>query len=119
MRLAWLLAACFLAAILALVHLTALERFWYWYFPWFDVPVHFLGGALMATAVIGVLHSYRPRVFLSVIFLGALGWEGFELLINAEREANFVLDTSIDLLMDALGAFVAYGIARLTLWRST
>jgi hypothetical protein len=117
MRLAWLLAALVLAALLAGVHLYALPHYWYWYFPWLDVPVHFLGGAFMGAAVAGVLGAYKPRTFLLVVAFGAISWELFEFSINAEREANFILDTSLDLLMDALGITVSYAAARLTLWR--
>lgn len=119
MRLAWLFVALVLAALLAAVHLYALPHFWYWYYPWLDVPVHFLGGAFMAAAVVGVLGSYKPKTFALVVLTGAIGWELFELAINVEREANFVLDTSLDLLMDALGAIFVYVLARLTIWRSS
>jgi len=117
MRLVWLFAALVLAALLAGVHLYALPNFWYWYFPWLDLPVHLLGGAFMATAVVGVLGRYRPKTFLLVVALGALGWEFFELLINAEREHNFVFDTALDLLMDTLGITLSYALARLSIWR--
>lgn len=117
MRLAWLIAALVLACLLAGVHLYALPNFWYWYFPWLDVPVHLLGGAFMATAVIGVLGRYQPKTFFAIVVAGAVGWELFELAINFRREANFVLDTSIDLLMDALGITLSYAVARLTIWR--
>jgi hypothetical protein len=117
MRLPWLVAALVLAALLAGVHIHALLHFWYWYFPWLDIPVHILGGAFMAAASVGVLRSYKPRAFLLVVVAGALGWEFFEFVINVEHEANFVLDTALDLLMDTLGIVLAYGIARLTIWR--
>jgi hypothetical protein len=118
MRLAWLIIALLLALLLAGVHLHALPHFWYWYYPWLDVPVHFIAGAVMAAAVIGVLGRCRPKTFLIAVTLGALGWEVFELLINTDRESNFILDTSLDLLMDTLGITMMYLIARLTSWRS-
>jgi hypothetical protein len=117
MRLAWLFAAFLLAVLLASVHVVALEHFWYWYFPWLDVPVHLLGGLFMATAVIGFLGRYSPRLFLIIVAVGALGWELFEFIINIDREANFLFDTSLDLLMDAVGITLSYAIARLTIWR--
>ena len=117
MRLAWLLAALVFASLLAGVHLYALPHYWYWYFPWLDVPVHFLGGLFMATAVVGVLKDFKPRTFFLIVIAGAVGWELFELLINAERERNFIFDTSLDLLMDTLGIVLAYIVARLTIWR--
>ena len=113
------MAALTLAAALAWLHVTALGSYWYWYYPWLDVPVHFLAGALIATAVIGVLGSFRPYVFAASVLLGAVGWEVFELVINTEREANFILDTSLDLLMDVLGISISYAAARTTIWRST
>ena len=117
MRLAWLVAACVLAALLAGVHLYALPHYWYWYFPWLDVPVHLLGGLFMGTAVVGVLGRFRPRIFLIVVTVGAVGWELFELGINYTREINFVFDTALDLLMDAIGIILSYAVARLTIWR--
>lgn len=119
MRLPWLIAALILALALAWLHVTALGSYWYWHFPWLDVPVHFLAGMLMATAVIGVFGSFRPYAFFVAVLAGAVGWEIFEFAINAERETNFIFDTSLDLLMDTLGIALVYGIARLTLWRST
>jgi hypothetical protein len=117
MRLAWLFAAFILAAALASIHLTALPNLWYWYYPWLDTPVHLLGGAFMGAAVVGVLNVRKPKIFLVAIAAGALGWEVFEFFINADREANFILDTSLDLLMDSLGAILVYLAARLTIWR--
>lgn len=117
MRLAWLCIALVLAALLAGVHIYSLTNYWYWYFPWLDVPVHFLGGLFMGAAVVGFLGKAKPRTFLFVVAAGAIGWELFELIINSEREANFLLDTSLDLLMDTLGIVVAYLGARLTIWR--
>ena len=117
MRLAWLSIALVLAALLAGVHIYALLNYWYWYYPWLDVPVHFLGGAFMGSAVVGFLGKAKPRTFLLVVVAGAVGWELFELLINTEREANFALDTSLDLLMDTLGITLAYVAARKTIWR--
>lgn len=118
MRLTWLIAALVLVTVLAAVHLYALPNYWYWYFPWLDVPVHFLGGMVMATAVIGVLGRYKPRTFLILTVGGAIGWELFQYFIYVQREANFIFDTSLDLLMDALGITLVYLIARITLWRS-
>ena len=117
MRLPWLLAALVLAALLAAVHLYALPHYWYWHYPWIDVPLHFLGGLFMGTAVVGVLGTFKPRTFLLSVVMGAIGWEVFEVFINTERGANFVLDAARDLLMDTLGIVLAYLAARLTIWR--
>ncbi|MDP3402991.1 MAG: hypothetical protein Q8S35_03510 [bacterium] len=117
MRFAWLLSALILAGILALLQHYALANLLYWHYLWFDTLMHFVGGLTVATFGIALLVKRRALVFLIAMFGVAIGWELFELLINAEREANFYFDTSLDLLMDALGMTTAYFLARLSIWR--
>ncbi len=117
MRFVWLLSALILASTLALLQHYALANLLYWYYPWFDTMMHFLGGLTVATFGIALLAKRRVLIFLIAMFGVAIGWELFELLINAEREENFVFDTSLDLLMDALGMTVTYFLARLSIWR--
>lgn len=117
MRFAWLLSALILASTLALLQHYALANLLYWYYPWFDTMMHFLGGLALASFGVALLAKRRAFIFLGAMFGIAVGWEFFELVINAEREANFVFDTSLDLLMDALGMTVTYIAARLSIWR--
>lgn len=119
MRLYWLIAAMVLAAGLAALHIYALDTYLYWRFVWLDVPVHFLGGLTLSMLVIGLIRNFHPKTFVLVMAGVIAGWEVFELLIQTQREANFAFDTALDLLMGALGAVVAYALARFTLWRST
>ena len=118
MRLWWLIPALILAAGLAVLHTYALDTYLYWRFVWLDVPVHFVGGLAIAMLLIGVLQTFRPVAFLLLIVVAIAGWEVFEFVIQTQREANFVFDSSLDVLMGALGALVAYILARFTLWRS-
>jgi len=118
MRLSWLLVALALASVLASLQHYALANFLYWHYPWFDTFMHFLGGTAVASFCIALLDRRRALVFLGGMFGIAAGWELFELGLNAEREANFVFDTSLDLLMDAVGMTAAYLAARFTIWRS-
>lgn len=118
MRLLWLTGALILSAGLAVLHYYALTDYLYWQYVWLDVPVHFLGGLALAMLLIGVLRNFHPRAFLFLMAGVILGWEAFELLIQTQREANFVFDTALDLLMGSLGALCAYALARFTLWRS-
>ncbi len=118
MRLYWLIAALLFASLLAYLQHEALTNLWYWYYPWFDTLMHFIGGLALAVFGIALLHKRRALIFLAGMLGIAVGWELFELAINAQREANFAFDTSLDLLMDACGMSLAYVAARLTLWRS-
>ncbi|HRH55310.1 MAG TPA: hypothetical protein PK609_00370 [Candidatus Paceibacterota bacterium] len=118
MRLAWLLAALVLASLVAYIQYVALEYWLYWTYTWLDTFVHFLGGLTVAVFGVALLDKRRALVFLGAMFGIAIGWELFELGINAQREANFAFDTSLDLLMDALGMTLGYTAARFTIWRS-
>jgi hypothetical protein len=119
MRLLWLAAALVLAALLALFEREALEYFIYWRYPWSDTFMHLLGGAAIGALAAGLLtHQFRPWRYLGLIALACIGWEVFEYLIGASSPKGFVLDTSSDLLFDAIGAAIVYAIARFSLWRS-
>lgn len=118
MRLLWLLMVLVLASCLAVIHAWALSAYLYWRIVWLDMPVHLLGGLTIGMGVIALLHVFRPWVFVVLMVLAIVGWEVFELLIGIPREANFVFDSALDVLMGALGGVVAYFLARLTLWRS-
>jgi hypothetical protein len=118
MRLSWLLAALALALSVSYIQHEALAHLWYWHYPWLDTFVHFLGGLAVASFGIAILDRRRALVFLGAMLSIAVGWEVFEYLIHAEREANFAFDTALDLLMDALGMSLAYVTARYTIWRS-
>ncbi len=84
---------------------------------WFDVPMHFLGGVTIAVFLVALLMHFRPRLFLLGVFGVSVSWEVFEYLAGFPREANYVFDTSLDLLMDALGALFVYTVARLGVWK--
>lgn len=118
MRLPWLITALVLAALLAVLQHVALAESLYWHYPWFDTLMHFLGGLAVASFIVGLLHKHRAQVFLAGMVGIAVGWEVFEFIIGTQREANFVFDTALDLLMDTLGMATVYLIARYTLWRS-
>lgn len=96
--------------LLATLHLTALHFALYWHYVWLDTVAHFLGGlwAVLFVAWIAVSLGKKPHILglIAMLSLIALGWEVFELWAGVPREANFALDTSIDLLMDMLGGVV-------------
>ncbi len=118
-RLRWLLAALVAALIIAALEQWAVADFLYWRYVWFDVPMHFLGGLTIALSLVALSGSrFRPYAFITCMVLVAVGWEVFEVIIGSPQKANYVLDTSLDLLMDTLGASLIYLIARYSVWRS-
>lgn len=102
-----LLAQLVVIVVLAVFHLTALEFYLYWHFVWLDIVTHALGGmwigilVLMIRAWLGYTPSIVWGVFGAIV-LGGL-WEVFDAFVGVPWGANDALDTSIDLLMDAVG----------------
>lgn len=112
-------------SMLAVLHIISLKLFLYWRFFWLDIPMHALGGTVVA---LGLFTFYDLRLVRSkrwlkpvsvVLFvLGvALLWEVYELLIGVPIESNYLFDTGLDIIMGltggALGAFVGQRIRKL------
>lgn len=102
--------------LVAAVHLSAMQWYLYWYFPWLDLLSHFLGGLWIALATAWLL-SYVSRevTILRLIFAAmviGVGWELFEFFAGIPREANFVFDTSLDILMDFTGGMCGFILAK-------
>lgn len=118
MRLHWLLGAFVLSALLLRFHLVALEHFWYWKYPVFDIPMHMLGGLALGAFAVALSPRRRPRAYLAAMVVLFIGWELIEWYGGVTRyQANYVFDTMHDLLDDAVGAVAAYALARFTIWR--
>ncbi len=105
------------SSILAVVHIISLKLSLYWFFLWLDLPVHMLGGAVIA---LGVFTLYALRVPLpkrwlcmscvvSFVFIIALLWEVYEIRIGIiVFEEDYIIDTLTDLLMGTIGGFIGY-----------
>ncbi|MBU6323586.1 MAG: hypothetical protein KGI41_03795 [Patescibacteria group bacterium] len=116
-RLRWLFAALSLAALLAGLEGWAVADHLYWRYVWSDTVMHFLGGMMSGSLAVGLLRTFRPLRFILVVAVIAFGWEAYEIAIGTPHALNYAFDTSLDLLMDALGALLIYAIARRTIWR--
>jgi uncharacterized membrane protein YoaK (UPF0700 family) len=105
-------------SFLAVVHIIALELFLYWRFWWFDIPMHFIGGSVVALGLFTLRDLRLPiparylravPVVLLVIVV-AMMWEVYELFIGVPIENDYVVDTLTDLSMGILGGLVGYSI---------
>jgi len=56
----------------------------------------------------GFYKSFASLKVLIVVVVVSIGWEFFEFTAGVPREANFAFDTSLDLLMDGVGAFAGF-----------
>ena len=101
---------------LAALHFTGLALYLYWYFFWFDMVTHFMGGMWAGIFLLWsrAQTGYPPNLLFVVggALLIGIVWEIFEVAAGLPREANYVFDTSLDLLMDVLGSLFAFGIVR-------
>ena len=109
-----------LSVLVTFLHLTALRYALYYVVPWFDVGMHFLGGALVALMGVWCARFFLfgeaiPGKHILLIVLVAAGvigvlWEVFEYFTGLRTAYNYPLDTLKDLIMDLLGAMSVYWI---------
>ena len=111
----------FVLILVAILHYVATVFFFYWTVYEFDSLMHFLGGVWVSLTTLWLYFfsdifspSRRRGVnflivsLLSIVVIG-LFWEVFELLfgITTTSSPEYVYDTTLDLIMDTLGAICA------------
>jgi uncharacterized membrane protein YjdF len=112
--------------LILFTHALATVGNWYWAAPWFDMPMHFVGG-LWAAILFFYLNekffkiSNKLTIFItSISFVSLIGilWEFFEyvysLIFSSSQISLFLIpmnlyrDTLGDLFFDLLGAIIFY-----------
>lgn len=102
--------------VVAFLHFIALYFHLYWSLWWFDIVMHFLGGAWVAAFTLWhMLRLVAGRgqgrmkiggiVVLTTLCVGVL-WEVYEYVFGVSligKEA-YVVDTTLDIVMDTVGA---------------
>lgn len=108
-----------------LLHVSATQFDWYFYFWWYDVMMHTLGGVAMGFtggALWYMLHSERPGSLREMLaqFLFVLGfvamagivWEWAEAFVGSVPSLGMyqpgLIDTMLDLYFDLFGGMVAW-----------
>ncbi|PIQ91520.1 MAG: hypothetical protein COV70_03295 [Parcubacteria group bacterium CG11_big_fil_rev_8_21_14_0_20_39_22] len=103
--------------LIGFLHLNAVVFFLYWEYWWFDIPMHFLGGAFAGLVGIFLLikeKNYqlplpKTAIFLSsifgAIFIGAV-WEIYEYVTNQTfvMVGTYRFDVVKDMVFDVLGS---------------
>lgn len=84
-------------------------------FIWLDIPMHLLGGFLLA-GLFGSFALYKKKkpsyvLMISLFFIVASSWELYEYFIRQVTERSWygLFDTIKDYCMGALGATIGYG----------
>ncbi len=102
---------------IAMVNALAGMFSWYWRIPWFDMPMHFLGGLWVGSVALwfysrSVSTQYLQAFLVSigaVLVVGGL-WEIFEFSVDtivSVSDQNGVLDTISDVMFDIIGGVIA------------
>lgn len=91
--------------LLVILHLLGLKQYLYFYFWWFDLITHTLGGAFIATFVLYMIPKARKGFILSTILIIAIIWEFFELyVVQIDPQGyHFIIDLVVDLLLALVG----------------
>ncbi|HEU0085726.1 MAG TPA: hypothetical protein VFQ59_02085 [Candidatus Paceibacterota bacterium] len=104
------------------INYVAMKFHWYSALPWFDMPMHFLGGFWVALLVAFILPSrhfsihFVLKILAGVLLIGIL-WEIFEVTLNTitVKDTFDMVDTLSDLFFDIVGGLAA----TLVLYRSS
>ena len=96
--------------LITVLHLNGIQNDLYWRFLWLDTVTHALGGGWAGLFFMWMRALLQLELrfvwgIAGALILGVL-WELFELAVGVGIEANYPLDTSIDLFMDAIGGFL-------------
>lgn len=105
--------------LLAVVHVLAITFFLYWTYSWLDIPMHALGGVVVALGFLTFFTLYRRIAFLkgltitlAVVLMVGVTWEVFEFMNGIERSgAGYGADTILDFVMDIVGGCLGYAAA--------
>lgn len=117
-----------LVVTIAFLHFSALRFYLYWSIWWFDILLHFLGGAWVSALTLWCIfysnfwHEERHpiRVTLIVTLIVGVLWEVYEYVFGVAMAAHetYILDTAIDLVMDSVGALTVLPLFVSLLWPS-
>ena len=118
-----------LAVIVAFLHYLALTFYLYWTIEWFDIMMHFLGGAVIAILSMFLFYTSGymdfPKEHIGSVFAMTLGsvlliglvWELWELFVGFSDVLEDQADTFLDLIMDTVGGIVAFTYGKKKIWQ--
>ena len=109
-------------AAFAAIQFALLRLFLYWRYPWVDIPMHAVGGAIVGLGVFAArdlhvplfAHLTKPyRAILVVLFVASV-WEVLEYVTGLSIiKENFASDTMLDLTLGLVGGMVGIVIGRM------
>lgn len=105
------------ALLIGVGQTVAIEYSLYWSLWWYDIVMHFLGGLWIALIALWAYKAFAGEdaesnkgyltALIIVVVVGIL-WEVMEILVGLTlTQANYEMDTVLDLIMDVVGAICA------------
>ena len=99
------------AGFTALLYWIGLDRFYFWYYPWFDIVLHLVGGLTIGFwgAALASRRQFPPRlaagcIVILAVLIGVL-WESFEYISGLTvGKPDYWFDTMTDLGNGFVGA---------------
>lgn len=120
-RTIFLIGIAVFSLLIAVLNGIAFQYSLYWSVWWFDILMHFFGGALVGFFILWGAYFFRPppaRIpARGVVIGGALmvgvAWEIFEFIVGARVPDShaYRIDTMLDLFMDVVGALTVQEVA--------
>ena len=107
-----------LGVAFAAVHQFAVMASLYWYYWWFDIPMHLWGGIMVGFGVhvLATFKSFKIKANLTVLLLFltlvTLSWEVFEWSVGLFDPENHLMDTAQDIVLGFSGGLLAHTILR-------
>lgn len=119
-RLLFILAT--LVCLIVVMHLAATALHLYWTIWWYDIIVHFLGGAFAGLLILWlrffsgyfgsplIPSKMQLLCFVALATLAVgVGWEVFERVLGHTWSVEgYWLDTILDVILDLLGSIIAF-----------
>lgn len=120
------LSIMIVGALVAVLHVTALNLSLYFVYQWFDILVHFLMGVFLSMVGVWFYRKFRREalfnnehlnaLFNIIIFVTIAGlfWETFELAfeLTLANRALYIKDTILDFIMNIIGAIFGFIYAK-------
>ncbi|MDO8492393.1 MAG: hypothetical protein Q7S34_02015 [bacterium] len=108
-----------LALLIAVLYIAGIYFSLFWLLPWFDIPMHILGGFWVSLAVLAIWFSFKKsipenKIFFFILILATLivgiFWEIFEYYFDIAfpGKEGYLYDTIKDLFDDLVGATLAF-----------
>lgn len=100
----------FILITLLFLHVYGMENHLYLKYWFYDLLTHFLGGVSIAVSAFYILK--RTKHIIAIAIIAGVIWEIFEVYYDITgwpiESTRYILDTFIDIVMDTLGAVVAW-----------